>query len=403
MVVGETGFVSERLTEVREARGLNQSELAEKVGVNRASISHYEAGKRSPETETLRKLANVLGVPRSYFFKRMEIESGGTLFYRSLASATKTDRRRAERRYGWLKELTSYLRGFVRFPRGNLPGFGVSERLADLDRDDIALYATRTRDFWGLGGGPISDVMLLLENNGVIVSKAIFESKRMDGYSGFDGASATPYVIIAYDKGSAVRSRFDLAHELGHMVLHRGLGSNVVGNPANIKVLEAQANTFAGEFLMPSDSFEKDVGVISLDALKDLKRRWGVSIGAMLYRLGELGWVSDEQSARFWQNYSRRGWRKGEPLDDEIQPEYPRLLRRGVEVLVDKGVREPFEIADELCLSPADISELACLNPGFFARAPFKGGEVYFTTVGSAMGETEEYGIERHMMPQGLN
>ena len=382
MVVGETGFVSERLTEVREARGLNQSELAELVGVKRASISHYEAGKRSPGTETLGKLANALGVPGAYFFKRIKVESGGILFYRSLASATKTDRKRAERRYGWLKELTSYLRGFVRFPRGNLPELGIPLRLTDLDREDIASYATRTRDFWGLSRGPISDVMLLLENNGVIVSKAVFESKRMDGYSGFDAASATPYVIIAYDKGSAARSRFDLAHELGHLVLHRGLGPNVVGNPANIKVLEAQANTFAGEFLMPADSFARDVGVISLDALMGLKRRWGVSIGAMLYRLGELGWISDEQSTKFWQNYSRRGWRRGEPLDDEIEAEYPRLLRRGLEVLVEKRVREPFEVATELCLSPDDISELASLNAGYFSRPSGKEVEVLFRAGG---------------------
>ena len=97
----------------------------------------------------------------------------------------------------------------------------------------------------------------------------------MDGYSGFEAGSGTPNVIIAYDKGSAVRTRFDLAHELGHMVLHRGLGPNVVANPANNRVIESQANAFAGEFLLPSESVARDLGVISLDALKGLKRWWG--------------------------------------------------------------------------------------------------------------------------------
>ena len=181
--------------------------------------------------------------------------------------------------------------------------------------------------------------MLLLENNGVIISTAVFETGRMDGYSGFEVGSGTPHVIIGYDKGSAVRTRFDLAHELGHMVLHRGLGANVVANLANNRVIESQANAFAGEFLLPSESVARDLGVISLDALKGLKRRWGVSIGAMLYRLGELDWVEEDHSARFWRNYSRRGWRNGEPLDDEIVPERPRLLRRGFELLVGKRVR----------------------------------------------------------------
>ena len=190
--------------------------------MNRASISHYEAGKRFPETETLKKLTEVLGVPGIYFFNMVKVEGGGTPFFRSLANASKTDRNRAVRRYSWLREVASYLRGFVRFPRVNLPRLGAPVRLTDLDGEAIASCASRTRDFWGLGQGPISDVMLLLENNGVIISKALFETRRMDGYSGFDADSGTPNVIIGYDNGSAVRSRFDLAHELGHMVLHRG-------------------------------------------------------------------------------------------------------------------------------------------------------------------------------------
>ena len=403
MVVGETGFVSERLIEVREARGLNQSELAKLVGVSRASISHYEGGKRSPETETLKMLAEVLGIPGAYFFKRVEVESGGALLCRSLASATKTERMKAGRRYGWLREVTSYLRGFVRFPLVNLPRFQMPQRLSDLDAETIMSYASRTRNFWGLGQGPISDVMLLLENNGVIVSKAVFDTKRMDGFSGFDTSSATPYVIVAYDKGSAARSRFDLAHELGHLVLHRGLESNVVGNPANNKVLETQANAFAGEFLLPTESFARDLGLVSLDGLKGLKRRWGVSVGAMLYRLGELGWVDDDHVTRLWRNYSRRGWRTGEPLDDEIEPERPRLLRRGFELLVEKRVREPDEIAAELCLSPDDICELACLSPGFFPRPSGRRVGALFTVGGGEVATTEEYGFERHFTPQSLN
>ena len=403
MVVGEPAFVGERLTEVREARGLNQSELAALVGVNRASISHYEGGKRFPEAETLSKLAVILGIPEAFFFRRDQVDGSGTLFYRSLASATKTDRKMAQRRYGWLKELTSYLRGFVRFPQVNMPRFEVPARLTDVDSATIASYASQTREFWGLGKGPISDLMLLLENNGVIVSKAVFDTRHMDAYSSFDTGSATPYVIIAYEKGSAVRSRFDLAHELGHMVLHRRLGRHVVGNPAHNRTIESQANAFAGELLLPGDSFAKDLGVISLDALKGLKRRWRVSIGVMLYRLSELGWLNAEQSTRFWKNYSRRGWRTGEPLDEEIEPELPRLLRRGFELIVERRVREPVDITTELCLSSVDICELACLSPDFFSGRSGRDVEVLFRAGRGDVGGTEEYGIDRHFTPQSLN
>ena len=176
-----------------------------------------------------------------------------------------------------------------------------------------------------------------------------------------------------------------------------------MGNPAYNKTIEAQANAFAGEFLLPADSFANDLGVISLDALKGLKRRWRVSIGVMLYRLSELDWLNAEQSTRFWKNYSRRGWRTGEPLDDEIEPELPRLLRRGFDLIVEKRVREPVDIANELCLSSNDICELACLSPQFFSRKPSRDIDVVFKAGGGDMGETEEYGIERHFTPQSLN
>ena len=399
----EPGFVGERLTEVREARGFNQTELAGLLGVKRASISHYERNQRSPDGEIITRLCQILGVPEAFFFTRSESTDEDTVFYRSLASATKTDRKRAVRRYGWLKQVTSYLRGFVRFPIVNLPVYNVTGRLADLEVDEIGIYAARTREFWGLGKGPISDVMLLLENNGVIVSKAVFGTKSMDAYSSFDASSAIPYVIIAYDKNSAVRSRFDMAHELGHLVLHRELDHRVVGNPVRHKALESQANAFAAEFLMPSESFAEDFGVISLDALKGLKRRWGVSVGAMLHRLSDLGWMTVEQSARFWMNYSRRGWRSAEPFDDEIEPESPRLLSRGFNLLVEKRVREPLDIISELSMSPDDVSELACLSPGFFSSLFRRDVEVVFRSGDGDLGTTEEYGVHRHYTPHSLN
>ena len=399
----ETGFVGERLTEVREARGFNQTELAGLVGIRRASISHYERNQRSPDAGVISRLCQILDVPEAFFFTSSKTTGGDTVFYRSLASATKTDRMRAVRRYGWLKRVTSYLRGFVRFPSVNLPVYSGTGGLTALENDEIGMYAARTREFWGLGKGPISDVMLLLENNGVIVSKAVFGTRNMDAYSSFDFASATPYVIIAYDKNSAARSRFDMAHELGHLVLHRGLDHKVVGNPVHHKALESQANAFAAEFLMPSDSFAEDLGVISLDALKGMKRRWGVSVGAMLHRLSDLGWVSAEQSARFWMNYSRRGWRSREPLDDEMEPESPRLLRRGFNLLVEKRVREPADILSELCMSPGDVRELACLNPAFFSGLSRRDVEVVFRSGGGDVGAMEEYGIHQHYTPHSLN
>ena len=276
---------------------------------------------------------------------------------------------RRERKYIWLKSITSYLQRFVRLPTPKIPQLDVPNELSEIDSQVIAEVANSTREHWGLGSGPISDVMLLMENNGVIVSKSTFETNRMDGYSGIDGDSNIPFVITAYDKWSAVRSRYDLAHELGHLVLHQHLPANLSGNPKNTGILERQAYEFAGAFLLPEESFARDIRVVDLDALKVLKGKWLVSISAMLYRVADLGWIAKEDSRRLWINYSRRKWRTNEPLDEILPIERPRLLRRAFELIVKEGIREPRRIVDEVCLSPLDICELACLEPEFFSSA----------------------------------
>ena len=402
MSVGTPNFVGDRLREAREARGLTGSALADLVGVKRASISLYETGRSSPQAEVMAKLAFVLGVPRAFFLKKPSQPEVNSLFYRSMSAATKTDRLKATRRFTWLRQLTSYLRGFVRFPRPNLPPIDVPTELASIDVDLISSAASETRKYWGLGNGPISDVTLLLENNGVIISKVTLDTMKMDAFSGMDTESRTPYVILSDDKGSAVRSRFDLAHELGHLVLHQNLPQRMVANPINNKTIEAQANEFASSFLLPEGSFSEDLYVVSLDSLKALKSKWLVSVGAMLRRAQALDLTTERQAHGLWINYSRRGWRKHEPMDDELKSESPRLLRRAFELLITKGVREPDQISSDLCLYSSDISELASMGEELFARRSPAYQVVIETSVSRDLGVTKEYFISGEM-PQSIN
>ena len=367
MTVGTRGFIGERLLEAREARGMSMAELAGIVEVSRAAISLYEKGQTTPQAKVLIGLANTLNVPVQFFLIKKPETAQDTLFYRSLQDVSKADRNKAERKYEWLKSITAYLRGFVRFPTPNLPSMDLPQELHSIDSGLVEEAATKTRRHWGLGDGPISDVMLLLENNGVFVSKSVFDTLKMDGYSALDRNSNTPYIIIAYDKGSAVRSRFDLAHELGHLVLHQHLPSQAVRNPKNLRVIERQAHEFAAAFLLPEKAFAADIQMVTLDALLPLKRRWGVSIGAMLHRVGDLGWITEHDNKRLWINLSKRGWRTNEPLDDVLEQERPRLLRNAIELLIEKKVKEPREIVTSICLSRVDICELAGVEPAVFS------------------------------------
>ena len=403
MSVGTPNFVGERLKEAREARGFTGDALGDVVGVGRASISQYETGKASPQFDVLFKLASVLKMPVPFFLRPPSCPEADNLFYRSMSGATKTDRLKARRRYVWLKEMTSYLRGYVRFPQVRVPQIDVPGELVAIDTHVIEDAADRTREEWGLGNGPISDVTLLLENNGVIVSKVTLGTIYMDGFSGWDVVSNTPYIILGDDKGSAVRSRFDVAHELGHLILHRNLPPKCIHNPVDNKLIESQAYSFAKAFLLPANTFAEDLYVVSLDSLKALKSKWLVSIGAMLYRAQDLELTSGKPAKSLWVNYTRRGWRLKEPLDDELAPEYPRLLRRAFELIISKGVQLPEQILSDLCLSTSDVQELACAGEGLFESSLHSMPVTMRESGGSQdLGITEEYVI-RSDVPPNLN
>src|SRR5437773_5722418 len=121
MPVGISAFQPERLTDAREAREINAVTLAELVGVSPATISQYENGHQKPRQDTLDRVARVLNIPTEFFLRPVLVERPTTLFYRSMSSATKSARSRAEARYKWFLEAQDYLLQFFDFPDVNLP------------------------------------------------------------------------------------------------------------------------------------------------------------------------------------------------------------------------------------------------------------------------------------------
>jgi Zn-dependent peptidase ImmA (M78 family) len=164
--------------------------------------------------------------------------------------------------------------------------------------------AAGLRDFWGLGNRPIKNVVHLLELKGVRVFSLGEDGKEVDAFSVWRGER--PYVFLNSQK-SAERSRFDAAHELGHLVLHKHASPN--GLEA-----EKQANDFAAAFLMPEAPLRAVGRVAGLPKVVELKRTWSVSVAAMTYRLHELGLISKWTYQQLFVEISRRGWRTDEPM-----------------------------------------------------------------------------------------
>lgn len=312
----------------------------------------------------MKKIIQVLNVPDAYFRYTASPRQASPIFYRSMSVTTKSARRRAEQRHAWLHEIAGYLRGYVEFPPLHFPDLDVPEDATRLSEVQIEKLAQATRDFWNLGQGPILNVVAVLENNGFIVTRDELGADSLDAFSEFDHEQAVPYMVLGTDKASAVRSRFDAAHELGHMVLHRKLKGVRLGLKTEHAMLERQAHRFAAAFLLPEKSFAAEFYSATLDALLALKKKWKVSIGMMIMRAEQLQFIDPITTKRLWVNYSRRGWRTCEPLDEEIPCEQPRLFQRSFEMLLQERVLTPEQILLDLPFSPDDIEELAGLPDG---------------------------------------
>ena len=361
MKTGTPGFVPARLTEVRIARGLTKTALADCADISRQSISNYEAGTHSPQRSTLLQLAYHLNVQPMFFLRPMEDRKRNTIFWRSLASATQRSRDRALRRYDWLKEIVDFLHEYIILPDVNVPDFDIGQ-IEALEDDEPERLAQQARRHWGLGDGPIADLVLLLENNGVVVCRDELNANKLDAFSEWSLSDFKPYVVLGADKASAVRSRFDAAHELGHLCIHKRVQKSKLNT--RFKTLEKQANRFAGAFLLPAESFADDFQAVDLDVFALMKERWRVSIAMMIYRCGDLNILSEEGSKQMWIQYARKGWNRGEPLDDLLQPEEPRLLRRSIELLVSEGVSKD-NIKHNLGFDSRTIERLCNLRSGY--------------------------------------
>jgi Zn-dependent peptidase ImmA (M78 family)/DNA-binding XRE family transcriptional regulator len=365
-MTGTPGFIGARLTQAREARELTALSLAELIGVRAANISNYEGGKQSPSPEVMERIIGVLKQPLTFFLRAVppeEIEP----WWRAMSSATKAPRARAIARHAWLLEIIAYLSEYIDFPAVNLPTFDLPSDVQHITTNDIEDVAAECRRFWRVGAGPIADIVLLLENNGIIVSRGELGAETLDAYSHWPSNLEHPIVFLGADKASAVRSRHDASHELGHLILHRNVNVRAIRNPVLFKLIETQAHRFAAAFNLPAQTFADQLWAPTLDAFLALKPHWKVAISAMIVRSEQLGILSEDQVRRSWINMSRRGWRRQEPLDERLVAEQPRLLRRGFELLVNEGIKTPEQILTDLSLNPTDIEALTCLEHGYLS------------------------------------
>lgn len=353
-------FVPERLIQALAARGFSATELAARIGVTNTTISRWRNAAQIPSPPMLETMAQELRVTAEWLTRPMRNATTKPNFRGSVAQL-KQDRSLLNVRMEWLEEVAIQLEEYVDYPESNIPSIQ-AKRLSEITTAIIEDAAEACRETWGLSNGPVGDVLLLLENAGVIVAREETGIARIEGLSAWS-ASGRPLVLLCADKGNAYRSRFDAAHELGHLVLHRYI--EAPADAASHKLMEQQAHRFAGAFLLPSKGFVPEVASpVSLQGLLLLKQRWGVSVGAMIMRLHALEVISENDYLRLIKHRSAKWGSKQEPNDEGRVPETPRLLKRTMELLAQEGVISLDTLSSMLGLSARDIESLLSLPFG---------------------------------------
>lgn len=276
-------FNPSRLEIARKRRCLKGKELAELAGLSYVTITRLEKGDNEPDSKTVGQLARALKYPESFFYQNQgEILDKDQVSFRSLTSMTARERDAAIS----AGSLAFLFADWVE-EKFNLPSFEAFDFGGDLNP---ASAARTLRQEWGLGERPVGNMMKLLESKGIRVFSLAEQNRNVDAFSYW--RHDKPYIFLNTFK-TAEHSRFDSAHELGHLVLHRH--GHAVGREA-----ETEANMFASHFLMPSSDLVSHVPYyLNLEQLIKAKRRWGVSTAALGYRLHKDGTMSDWQYRAF--------------------------------------------------------------------------------------------------------
>jgi len=313
--------------------------LAEDIGMTARMISNYENGHAEiiPYT-TAEKISNSLGYPIDFFCGNdVEELDAAWVSFRSMKGMTASIRDAALSAGSLALLFNEWLESKFTLP---------SSQLEDLRIHSPETAASVLRRQWGIGDLSIGNMIHLLESKGIRVFSLSENNKEVDAFSFWK--NEIPFIFLNTFKSSE-RSRFDAAHELGHLVLHKHGGPN--GREA-----EAEADKFASAFLMPENTIRTHAkSVFTLEDAIVLKKYWKVSVAALVRRVYDLNIISEWTYRSLSIQASQRGFFKREP--DSIERETSQVLSKIFLALREDGIKKN-DIAKELNIPTRELEQL---------------------------------------------
>ena len=301
------------ITVARESRGLSQLELAEKLGLSTSHMSRIEQDFIEVGENHLKAISAVLNYPEEFFYQEGETLPPALALRKRNIVAQKV-LLPIDAQVNIYRLTIEKLIKAISYSDINLPVLDI-EKLGS-----PAEAARKLRKLWKIEKGAINNLTQVLEENGLFLVNFDFNTERVDGMSIL--ADNKFPIMFSNKRSLGDRQRFTLAYELGHLVMH------LQTNPSFTRDISHEANEFSAEFLMPEKDIKGDFkDGVTLNILADLKRKWKVSMQALLYRANDIGVITDNQKRYLINQFNSMNIRRREPAELDIPRENPMKLR----------------------------------------------------------------------------
>lgn len=380
-------FFGEKLQSVRELNGLSRKELADKLNLSEQAIWQYENQYTVPKFEVANELKKVFNVKSQFFYTEpfaTNISKVESIAYR----AEDREARKKTKMETTFIDFTSYFldkfESKLNLPTSPLPllrdesiqlynmSMETNDRLLQLET--IAENARKKLDVQSN-----SELLYKLELSGIYILEKNMGTS-IDAYSTWT-SQEKPFIILGNKKKSAVRRNFDLAHELGHLLLHYKTDMDSLTKDEHKKI-EKEANDFASFFLLPKVQFLNDFSTISKksnpESYLDMKMKYMVSIGALEYRAYKMGLLSLEENRYFYATLNRKDYKKNEPLDEDIAIIRPGKVRSLLDLIFKNHLFSLNDILNDYYIDRSFLESLFGLENKFLSKYSDDSNREYF-------------------------
>lgn len=330
-------FNYQLLETARKLRQKTQKEVAEQTKISQASLSKAERGLQELPKDSMETLSRYYDLPIEFFERARTLTPVGHLYYRKKLTISDKVIDSFTAKIQIFKDIVDKIMDPV-----ELPDFDLVTSVPD-ENNSPSEIADKIRYQFGIFKGPLPSLTKLLEAHGVIIIKFDFGTEKIDGLTTVTDSNRK--IMFINQAMPNDRIRFSLAHELGHLVMHIELP------PLDPNSVEEQADQFASELLMPADEMKENFNIqgISFADLAQMKRRWRVSMHALVRRAKDLELINQNTYRNYQIAFSKKRWTKHEPI---ILPlEQPQLFIESLQLY-----------KDELGYTDEDLMKLMVIN-----------------------------------------